>query len=212
MDAIGERILQRLRHQHVRTIVMGASAGAIDALSQLLPMFKASTQWAVVAVVHLPPYRRSMLTSIFQAKCALRVLEANDKQSIEPTHVYFAPPGYHLLIERSHVFSLSADDPVHFSRPSIDVLFESAADAFRNELAGVLLTGANQDGAAGLRAISNQGGIAMVQDPGEAEAPMMPQSALDCCQKLAHCRLPAWPNYLIDSDTHARNLWTVSSY
>ncbi len=120
---------------------------------------------SVLTVVHLPADRESLLTSIFQSRCAFKVVEPNDKQTIEPAHLYFAPPGYHMLVECQRVLSLSTDAPVHYSRPSIDVLFESAADAIGSESMGIVLTGANRDGADGLRAIMDQGGIGIVQDP-----------------------------------------------
>ena len=155
--------------------------GAIDVLGHLLPALPASTRLSVLAVVHLPAERDSLLAAIFQRKCALKVVETIDKQFIEPAHLYFAPPGYHMLVEMQRWLSLSTDPPVHYSRPSIDVLFESAADAYGSEALGVILTGANRDGAAGLRAVHDRGGVAIVQRPAEAEAATMPQSALEMC-------------------------------
>ena len=107
----------------------------------------------------------------------LPVADANDKTPIEPGHVYLAPPDYHLLVQPGY-FSLSTDDRVHFARPSIDVLFESAADAYRERVVGVILTGANADGAAGLSRIKRSGGVAVVQDPLTAERNEMPGAAL----------------------------------
>jgi two-component system chemotaxis response regulator CheB len=110
------------------------------------------------------------------------VREAADKESIAPGTVYFAGPGYHLSVEMDKTFSLSGEAPVHYSRPSIDVLMESAADAYGPGLAGILLTGANADGAAGLAKIRRQGGLTVVQDPAEAQAPTMPQAAIRTLQ------------------------------
>ncbi len=181
MDMLAEQILTQMQQQQVRFVVVGASAGAIEVLGRLLPAFRGTTPLSVICVVHIPADRESLLVSIFENRCALKTVEPNDKQAIEPAHLYFAPPGYHLLVERQQVFSLSVDPPVHYSRPSVDMLFESAADAFGNQVAGVVLTGANRDGAEGLRTIIDHGGLAIVQDPQTAEATMMPQSAKELC-------------------------------
>jgi two-component system chemotaxis response regulator CheB len=108
----------------------------------------------------------------------LPVKEAEDKEPIQPGTVYFAPPDYHLLIDRGPAFALSSDEPVHFSRPSIDVLFDSAADIYGERLIGVILTGANQDGAEGLAAIGHAGGRTVVQDPVSAAVAYLPEAAL----------------------------------
>lgn len=181
MDVLSEEILARVRRQQVRFLVIGASAGAVEVLGRLLPVLPATTRMAALVVVHVPQDRSSLLTSIFEARCAVVVMEPNDKQAIQPTHLYFAPPGYHMLVESHEVISLSTDPPVHYSRPSIDVLFESAADAFGSEVMGVVLTGANRDGADGLRSICDRGGLAIVQRPSEAESSTMPQAALERC-------------------------------
>ena len=115
---------------------------------------------------------------IFGRRTRLRVKEADDKDAVSSATLYFAAPGYHLLVERDRSLSLSQDDAVHFSRPSIDVLFESAADVWGPQVAGVLLTGANEDGAAGLEAIHRVGGLTVIQDPAEAAVPTMPRAAL----------------------------------
>lgn len=110
--------------------------------------------------------------------------EADEKEEIENGVVYFAPPNYHLLIERDHTFSLSADRRVNFARPSVDVLFESAANAYGSELIGVILTGANNDGARGLKKIKDMGGLTIVQDPASAEARYMPEAAIEEVQTV----------------------------
>jgi two-component system chemotaxis response regulator CheB len=115
---------------------------------------------------------------VLGAKTALRVREAEDKEVLARGHVYIAPPNYHLLVERGGTLALSADGLLHFSRPAIDVLFESAADAYGPALAGVVLTGGSEDGANGLATIARRGGTAIVQSPEEAVAPYMPQSAI----------------------------------
>lgn len=159
-------------------IVIGASAGALDALSAILPALPAEFALPVMIVVHVPPDRDSVLAELCQAKCRLTVKEAEDKEPIVGGTVYFAPPGYHLLIEADKTLALSSDEPVLFSRPSIDVLFESAADAYGSEVLGIILTGANHDGAEGLRAIAQSGGAAIVQAPCEALASFMPEAAI----------------------------------
>lgn len=170
------------RLQHIEGIVIGTSAGGIEALSVLLPALPAKLPAALFVVVHLPRDRPSLLVNIFKDRCALRVREAEDKEPVVPGTVYFAPPDYHLLIDAGPQLSLSTDDYVNFSRPSIDVLFESAADVYGERLLGVVLTGGNADGAAGLAAIQRAGGATVVQDPGEAKAPLMVTSALEKTQ------------------------------
>jgi two-component system chemotaxis response regulator CheB len=162
----------------VEAVVVGASAGAVDALSLILPELPPACSFPVVVVVHVPSGRSSLLAQIFRDRCALRVEEPTDKEPVSAGTIWFAPPGYHLLIERNHAFALSIEGPVKFSRPSIDVLFESAADAYGESLCGVVLTGANDDGAEGLSAIARHGGLVVVQDPSTAEAKEMPKAAI----------------------------------
>ena len=159
-------------------VVIGTSAGGIEALSNLLPALPAGLHASVFVVIHLPRQRPSLLVDIFQPKCAVFVREAQDKEPVAPGTVYFAPPDYHLLVDDGPALALSSDPLVNFSRPSIDVLFESAADAFGPRLAAMLLTGASQDGAAGLEAVQRAGGITVVQDPADAQVPVMVESAL----------------------------------
>jgi two-component system chemotaxis response regulator CheB len=162
-------------------VVIGASAGALEALSAILPALPGGFSLAVMVVVHVPPDKRSILPELFQAKCRLPVREAEDKEPISRGTVYFAPPDYHLLVEADKSLSLSSDEPVLFSRPSIDVLFESAADAYGAALIGIVLTGASRDGARGIRAVAEAGGVALVQDPKEAFASTMPEAAIGMC-------------------------------
>ena len=158
-------------------IVVGASAGAVEALGQLLPQLPAGLGVPVLVVVHVPPDRRSALPELFAASCALDTLEAEDK-AMPDARVYFAPPDYHLLVERDGSLALSVDDPVHHSRPSIDVLFESAADAVGAQALGILLSGASHDGAEGMRRIHVSGGHTWVQSPETAQVGVMPRAAL----------------------------------
>lgn len=159
-------------------IVIGTSAGGVEALSLLLPALPAGLRASVFVVVHVRRERPSLLAEIFARKCVVPVHEAQDKQPVEPGTIYFAPPDYHLLLDRGPQLALSVDDLVHFSRPSIDVLFESAAEVYAERLLGILLTGGNQDGAAGLEAVHRGGGATVVQDPESAHVPVMPAAAL----------------------------------
>ncbi|WP_438479560.1 chemotaxis protein CheB [Oleiharenicola lentus] len=171
-------------------VVIGGSAGAIDALMKILPALPRGYPLPVLVVVHLQPTERSLLSEIFSQRCALPVKEAEDKEPIIAGTIYFAPPDYHLLVEADHTLSLSSDEPIYFSRPAIDVLFESAADAYGSALRAVILTGASSDGAAGLRTVQRLGGLGFVQRPDTAEATMMPQSALDACPSAQSLKLP----------------------
>ncbi|MBU1331910.1 MAG: chemotaxis protein CheB [Gammaproteobacteria bacterium] len=162
----------------LQALMLGGSAGGVTALLCLLETLPADYRLPVVMLLHLPDDRHSELAQVFQRRLALRVKEAEGGETLQPACVYVAPPGYHLLIEQDRSFSLSREAPQHHSRPSIDVLFESAADAYGAALAAVLLTGANQDGAAGLAAVKAHGGLTIVQDPTDAQVPTMPEAAL----------------------------------
>jgi two-component system chemotaxis response regulator CheB len=165
----------------VHAVVIGASSGALEALSVILPALPEQYPLPILIVVHLPPDKDSLLASILQAKCRMQVREAEDKEAIRPGTIYLAPPDYHLLVEKDFSLSLSSEEEVHFSRPSIDVLFETAADAYGGRLAGIVLTGANADGASGLATIAGSGGVAIVQQPELAFSSCMPQAALQAC-------------------------------
>jgi two-component system chemotaxis response regulator CheB len=160
-------------------VVMGASMGGIEALGQVLPRLTGA--FSVVVVLHLAAQAPSLLPDLFGAHCTFAVKEAEDKEPLAPGTIYFAPPDHHVLIERSLCLALSGDGPVHHSRPSIDVLFESAAEALGPRVAAVLLTGANADGAAGLAAVAAAGGTVVVQDPATARAAEMPRAGLALC-------------------------------
>jgi two-component system chemotaxis response regulator CheB len=162
-------------------IVIGASAGALETLSLILPALPAAYPLPVLIVVHLPPDKKSFMTELLQARCRVAVREAEDKAPISGGTVYFAPPDYHLLVENDRHLTLSDDEPVLYSRPSIDVLFESAADAYGPGLVGVVLSGANHDGANGLKAVAKAGGTVIVQNPDSAYASTMPEAARQAC-------------------------------
>ena len=162
----------------IDAVVLGASAGGVEALTEILPTLPVGFRPTLLIVLHLPRERPSLLVEIYEKRCALPVREAEDKEPIEPGTVYFAPPDYHMLVERSRQIALSTDEPVYYSRPSIDVLFESAADVYADRLLGIILTGANEDGAAGLLAVHQAGGVTVVQEPDSAKVPLMVVSAL----------------------------------
>jgi two-component system chemotaxis response regulator CheB len=166
----------------VEAIVIGASAGGVEALLTILSPLREGFVLPIIVVLHLPEARRSQLAEVFARRVAMPVLEAIDKTRVEAGTLYFAGPGYHLSVEQDRSFSLSLEPRVHHSRPAIDFLFESAADAYGPTLAAVLLTGANQDGARGLAQVKQRGGLTIVQDPDEAQIATMPQAALDLHQ------------------------------
>lgn len=161
-----------------KAIVIGASAGGLNALTQVLSKLPANYPIPVVIVQHRSKDERGLLEEILQEKCSIRVQQANEKEAIVGGVVYVAPPDYHLLVERDMTFSLTTDEKVNFSRPSIDVLFETAAEVYRSRLIGIVLTGANSDGRRGTETIHRYGGMIIAQDPAEAEFPAMPQAAI----------------------------------
>ena len=162
----------------IQAIVMGASAGGVAALLRVLGCLPADFTVPVVCVLHLPEHRDSHLAEVLQRKLLRSVLEARDKERIMPRTIYVAGPGYHLSIEEDFSLSLSQEEPLRFSRPAIDYLFQSAADAYGSGLLGVLLTGASEDGAEGLAYIKQCGGRTVVQDPRDAQVALMPEAAL----------------------------------
>lgn len=165
-----------------KAIVIGLSSGGMSALSLLFSVLPVTFATPVIIVQHIGPRSDSEWIKIFRDRSGLKISEAGEKEKILPGHIYIAPPNYHLLIEPDRTFTLTIDERVNFARPSIDVLFQSAADAYGKNLTGVLLTGANSDGAEGLLYIRNNGGRTMVEDPQTASSSMMPQSAIDLFQ------------------------------
>ncbi|CAM3800091.1 chemotaxis protein CheB [Bordetella sputigena] len=162
----------------IELVAIGASAGGVDAIGTVLDALPADFPAAIAIVLHLPPDRNSLLPELFAARCVLPVKEVEDKEFIVPGVVYIAAPDYHMLVEPDRSFALSQDEAVNFSRPSIDLLLESAAIAYRERLLGIVLTGASPDGAAGLQRVRALGGQAWVQDPDNADSPAMPASAI----------------------------------
>ena len=178
-------------------VVIGASAGAIQALSEILPALPADFSVPILIVVHIPANSNNILAPLFDRKCRMAVREAEDKEPALGGVIYFAPPGYHLLVEAEGTLALSSDEEVLYSRPSIDVLFETAADAYGPALIGIILTGANSDGAKGLKAIAAAGGTALVQNPNNAYASAMPQAALAECSTARAMSLAEIVSFLV---------------
>jgi len=160
-------------------IVVGTSWGGLSALHELIAGLPRGFRIPVVAVQHRHRQSGQVLPALLQARTSLGVCEVEDKAPILPGNVYVAPSDYHLLIERGY-FSLSTDEPVQYSRPSIDVTFASAADTYGERAVGVILTGANADGSRGLKRIHDRGGLTLVQSPETAESPTMPAAAIRC--------------------------------
>lgn len=159
-------------------IVIGCSRGGTRALQTIIDGLPAGFCVPIAVVQHRHRTSAEGLPSFLRKEAKIRVADADDKQPIEEGHVYLAPANYHLLVERGQ-FHLSVDEPLRFSRPSVDILFESAALAYRSRLIGIVLTGSNDDGAEGAAQIKRNGGLLVVQDPKTAEAPEMPQAVLD---------------------------------
>jgi len=171
-------LAQALAGRRIAAIVIGASAGGVNALIEILPGLPRGFPYPVVTVLHVMRARQNQLVDVFGQRLDLRVEEAADKGQPAPGTLYFAPADYHLSLEEDGTFSLSLEPPVHFARPAIDITMESAADVYGPELIGILLTGANHDGAAGMAAIGAAGGLTVVQDPAEAQVNVMPNEAI----------------------------------
>ncbi|WP_114782659.1 chemotaxis protein CheB [Botryobacter ruber] len=167
-------------------VVIGTSAGGLFALSTILEALPATFTLPIVVVQHRSKEERTLLEDVLSQKCEIRIKQADEKEKITPGTVYFAPPDYHLLIEQDRTFSLTSDERVNYSRPSIDVLFETAAYVYKSRLLAIILTGANHDGAAGIKRARKAGGTTIAQNPAEAQYPVMPKAAIDtgCIQKI----------------------------
>lgn len=165
-----------------RAVVIGVSAGGLDALRTVIASLRPDFPLPVVVVQHLSPDSDSFLPVYLDTLAALTVKEAEDKELLTRQTVYIAPPDYHLLVEPDHRLSLSQEPKVNFSRPAVDVLFETAAEAYGPGLVGIVLTGANHDGAKGLARIKRLGGLTIVQSPETAFASAMPLAAIDAAK------------------------------
>lgn len=166
-------------YKKYKAIVIGTSAGGLFVLSSILQKLPADYPLPVLIVQHRAKDQKNLLEEVLQSKCTIMIRQADEKEKLKSGNVYIAPPDYHLLIESDFTLSLSSDELVRYSRPSIDVLFQSAALVFRDELIGIILSGASNDGSAGIEAIAKYGGLTIAQDPVDAEYPYMPKAAID---------------------------------
>ena len=185
-------------------IVIGGSAGAIEVLTQVLGGLTNDFRPAVAIVIHLPPEGPNVLHEILASPGSPPMKLAEDKEPITAGTIYFAPTDYHLLVETGRTFALSQDDRVHYSRPAVDVLFESAAEAYGEKLMGVILSGANADGAAGLRAVAEAGGMAVVQALESAEMIAMPAAALEAVPESVEADVEALASLLRSGEMNDR--------
>ncbi|MFE3868849.1 chemotaxis protein CheB [Flavobacterium sp. LS2P90] len=167
---------------HYEAIVIGVSSGGMNALKIISLALPIDFKIPIIIVQHVGAHSDSLWIPLLNEKSNLHIKEADEKEKIEKGTIYIAPPNYHLLIENDKTFSLTIDERVNFARPSIDVLFESAAEVYRKKLIGIVLTGANNDGTNGIIRIKECDGLTIIQDPKTAEAPYMPKSAIDAIE------------------------------
>jgi len=165
-----------------KVIVIGGSAGSLDVLLQVLPKLEDITAIAIVIVLHRRNSDDNILEDLLRMKSGLRIKEIEDKTHIKPNRIHVAPADYHLLFEADMRFALDISEKVNYSRPSIDIAFESAAEAFGENLVAILLSGANADGTNGLIAVKNAGGTTIIQSPDTADVPFMPEHALEIAE------------------------------
>ena len=161
-----------------KVVIIGGSAGSLNALMQILPQLSVIKSFTIVIVVHRKSTDEETFEELIEIKSPVKVKKVEDKVALLPGFIYIAPSNYHLLFEKNNTLSLDTSEKVNYSRPSIDVSFESAAEVYKSQLVGILLSGSNADGTEGLKAIQNQGGTIIVQDPDSAEMAFMPNSAI----------------------------------
>lgn len=165
--------------KNCEALMIGGSAGSLEVLLKVLPDLDVALHFPIIIVLHRKAGKDSILTDLLSAKTNLPVKELQEKEKVVPGNLYIAPPNYHVLIENNKTFSLDASEKINFSRPSIDVAFESAAEIFKENLVGLVLSGANGDGTLGLQKIKQYGGKALVQDPETAVVSYMPEYAME---------------------------------
>ncbi len=164
---------------HTEILLIGGSAGSLEVIIRTLPMIRTDISFAIIIILHRKSYSDNTLVQLLRSKTQIPVKECDEKELILAGNIYVAPPDYHLLIEQDHTFSLDFSEKINYSRPSIDVTFQSAAETYRENVVALLLSGANADGVEGLELIRLTGGKVVVQDPETAEVSYMPQKALD---------------------------------
>ena len=162
-----------------KAIVIGCSAGGFVALKELLTPLRKDFSIPIIIVQHISPHSDNYITTYLNEHCNLNVKEADQKEIIQKGNIYFAPPNFHLLIEENFFFSLTTEERINFARPAINILFETASYAYKDKLIGIILTGANNDGSKGMKAIKKQGGLTIVQNPETAEVDSMPLNAIN---------------------------------
>jgi two-component system chemotaxis response regulator CheB len=167
---------------HYEAIVIGVSSGGMNAMKIMFSLLPTDFNIPIIIVQHISPRSDNQWITLLNDKSSLHIKEADEKEKIEKGKIYIAPPNYHLLIEKNKTFSLTIDERVNFARPSIDVLFESAAEVYKNKLIGVILTGSNNDGTEGMKRIKEYGGLTIAQDPETAESAFMPASVIAAMQ------------------------------
>jgi len=177
--SIKEKTNQISKKNAFTAVVIGTSAGGLKALNTIFKQIDKNFKLPIIVVQHLSPQSDDFLAKNLNTICKLEVMEASEKDKVAKSKIYISPANYHLLVENDHTFSQNIDPKVNYCSPSIDVLFESAASVYKERLIGILLTGANSDGASGLKYIKEMGGITLVQDPKTAEVAAMPQSAIN---------------------------------
>ncbi|WP_157447124.1 chemotaxis protein CheB [Cytophaga aurantiaca] len=180
----------------VEAVVIGASAGGLHALIHVLSALPADYFLPIIVVQHRGKEHTKLLEEILQTKCLMRVKQADEKEKIHGACIYIAPPDYHLLIEQDETFSLTSDIYVKHSRPSIDLLFATAAEVYKEKLVGIILTGASSDGAEGMLEIRRAGGYTIAQEPTTAEYPYMPQASVSIGSICSNLTLDEISSYL----------------
>ncbi len=163
----------------IKAIIIGGSAGSFQVVNKILASLPKNYPYSVFLCLHRLKHVRTGFVEALSLKSGIPIMEPFDKDLIKPGIAYLAPANYHMYIDYTGRISLSTEEPVHHSRPSIDLCFFTAAQTYRNKLVGIILSGANKDGAAGLKMVSDLGGITIIQDPSEAEVPVMPKAAMD---------------------------------
>jgi two-component system chemotaxis response regulator CheB len=162
-----------------KVLIIGGSAGSLEVLMQVLPQLKAIANFSIVIVLHRKSGEDTTLEELLALKTVIPLQEVEDKTPLLPGYMYIAPSDYHLLFEQDYTLSLDISEKINYSRPSIDVAFESAADVHRENLVAILLSGANADGTNGLVEVQKSGGRVIIQNPETAEMPYMPQNAIN---------------------------------
>ena len=162
-----------------KAVVMGASAGGMETIGAILTKLPLDFTVPILIVQHLSPSSQGYMARYLNKICKIKVKEADEKEKIKPGLVYISPANYHLLVEEDESLSLTVGPKVNYSRPSIDILFETASDVYQDKLIGVILTGANRDGSMGLKALKDKGGLAIVENPETALVNAMPKAAIE---------------------------------